>query len=286
MKPLYTVLAAMAISACSIGTVLADDITADVLTYDGKTKTVTATGNVVIHANQGATITAKNGQYHFEDRSAFLEGGVHYVKESSTLDAQKMYLYKDKTTRGIGNVYFHDSVEKRILKGDDVIYNPDTGFGKIEGNGYLEDPQGTLSAPHIEGNMKQVKVVATGGVDLTSSANHAVGYGDKAVYTRTGRDGTDGKLVLSGNAWVNQNGNTFHGPELVLRDADKVVETTGRSTIVITDTGSETADHGGDSESSSGEKEPAAPKGPVTEATPIEGRPEIAGNPLETKEPK
>jgi lipopolysaccharide export system protein LptA len=272
----------MAISACTLGTVMADDITADVLTYDGKTKTVTAKGNVVIHANQGATITAKNGQYHFEDRSAFLDGGVHYVKDSSTLDAQKMFLYKDKTTRGVGNVYFHDSVEKRILKGDDVIYNPDTGFGKIEGNGYLEDSQGTLAAPHIEGNMKQVKVVATGGVDLTSSANNAVGYGDKAVYTRTGRDGKDGKLVLSGNAWVNQNGNTFNGPELVLRDADKVVETSGRSTIVITNTGSENSENS----ASSGESEPSAPKAPVTEATPIEGRPDIPANPLETKEPK
>ena len=117
---------------------------------------------------------------------------------------------------------------------------------------------------------------------MTSSANNAVGYGDKAVYTRTGRDGKDGKLVLSGNAWVNQNGNTFNGPELVLRDADKVVETSGRSTIVITNTGSENSENS----ASSGESEPSAPKAPVTEATPIEGRPDIPANPLETKEPK
>lgn len=41
------------------GTAWADDITADVLTYDGKAKTVTATGNVVIHANEGAVVTGK-----------------------------------------------------------------------------------------------------------------------------------------------------------------------------------------------------------------------------------
>lgn len=96
------------------------------------------------------------------------------------------------------------------------MYNAATGFGKIEGNGYLETADGTLSAPHIEGNLKQIKVVATGGVDLTSTTNNAVGYGDQAVYTRSGQDGTDGKMVLSGNAWVEQNGNTFDGPELVL----------------------------------------------------------------------
>lgn len=283
MRFLYTALAALAISVGAAGGAMADDITADVLTYDGNTKVVTAKGDVVIHANQGATITASQGEYHFEDRSAYLEGGVHYVKEATTLDAAKMYLYQDKTARGIGSVNFHDGAENRTLKGDDVMYNPDTGFGKIEGNGYLSSPDGTLEAPHIEGNMKQVKVVATGGVNLSSSLHNAVGYGDEAVYTRTGSDGSDGKLVLSGNAWVNQNGNSFTGPELVLRDADKVVETTGRSTIVITNTGStaDTSDKG-----SSSSDNGSVPQGPVTAATPIAGRPEEAGAPLTTKDSK
>ena len=283
MRFLYTALAALAISIGAAGGAMADDITADVLTYDGNTKVVTAKGDVVIHANQGATITASQGEYHFEDRSAYLEGGVHYVKEATTLDAAKMYLYQDKTARGIGSVNFHDGAENRTLKGDDVMYNPDTGFGKIEGNGYLSSPDGTLEAPHIEGNMKQVKVVATGGVNLSSSLHNAVGYGDEAVYTRTGRDGSDGKLVLSGNAWVNQNGNSFTGPELVLRDADKVVETTGRSTIVITNTGStaDTSDKGSFSSDNG-----SVPQGPVTAATPIAGRPEEAGAPLTTKDSK
>lgn len=282
MRTFYTALAALAVALGVQGAAMADDITADVLTYDGNTKVVTAKGDVVIHANQGATITGSNGEYHFEDRSAFLEGGVHYVKDQTTLYADKMYLYQDKTARGIGSVNFHDGLEKRTLKGDDVMYNPDTGFGKIEGNGYLESPDGILQAPHIEGNMKQVKVVATGGVNLSSSLHNAVGYGDQAVYTRTGANGTDGKLVLTGNAWVNQNGNSFNGPELVLRDEDKVVETTGRSTIVITNTGST----GSDSGSSSSGGGSAAPQGPVTAATPIAGRPEEAGSPLEIKDSK
>lgn len=282
MRTFYTALAALAIALGVQGAAMADDITADVLTYDGNTKVVTAKGDVVIHANQGATITGSNGEYHFEDRSAFLEGGVHYVKDQTTLYADKMYLYQDKTARGIGSVNFHDGLEKRTLKGDDVMYNPDTGFGKIEGNGYLESPDGILQAPHIEGNMKQVKVVATGGVNLSSSLHNAVGYGDQAVYTRTGANGTDGKLVLTGNAWVNQNGNSFNGPELVLRDEDKVVETTGRSTIVITNTGS-TGSNSGSSSSGGGS---AAPQGPVTAATPIAGRPEEAGSPLEIKDSK
>ena len=168
MKTFYTALMLAAVSLGAMGTAMADDITADVLTYDGKTKVVSAKGNVVIHANEGATITGTNGEYHFEDRSAFLEGGVKYVKEQSTLTAEKMYLYKDRTARGIGSVDFVDLAEHRILRGDDVMYNAATGFGKIEGNGYLETADGTLSAPHIEGNLKQIKVVATGGVDRKS----------------------------------------------------------------------------------------------------------------------
>ena len=79
VKTFYAALAVLAIALGSVTTAMADDITADVLTYDGKAKVVTAKGNVVIHANEGATITAADGEYHFEDRSAFLEGGVHYA---------------------------------------------------------------------------------------------------------------------------------------------------------------------------------------------------------------
>lgn len=284
MRNLKIVLAALILSAGAFGTAMADDITADVLTYDGNSKTVTAEGNVVIHANEGATITAANGEYHFEDRSAFLGGGVKYEKEQAVLTADKMYLYKDKTARGVGSVYYHDAAEGRTLRGDDVMYNNDTGFMKIEGNGFAETPDGSIAAPHIEGNMKQVKIVATGGVNLASEPRNATGYGDQAVYTRTGRDGTDGKLVLTGNAWLTQNGNSFTGPELVMRDADKIMETTGRSTIVIVNTGEE-ASGNGSGDGSSGDAAPV-PQGPVTAATPITGRPEYAGAPLEIKDSK
>ena len=57
VKTFYAALAVLAIALGSVTTAMADDITADVLTYDGKAKVVTAKGNVVIHANEGATIT-------------------------------------------------------------------------------------------------------------------------------------------------------------------------------------------------------------------------------------
>ncbi len=79
---------------------MADDITADVLTYDGKAKVVTAKGNVVIHANEGATITAADGEYHFEERECFPGRRRSLCQESGNID-DKLFLYNDKTARGI-----------------------------------------------------------------------------------------------------------------------------------------------------------------------------------------
>jgi len=266
VKTICKTLTVLALALTAATPVLADDITADVLTYNDKTKVATAKGNVVIHANQGAEITGANGEYHFKDRSAFLKGGVKYVKESQTVTADSMYLYKDRTARGIGSVVMHDSAENRTLKGDDVMYNTDTGYSKINGNGWLETPDGVVQAPLIEGNLKQVKIVASGGVTLNSPAHKTTGRSNSAVYTRTGRNGKDGKVVMRGNAHVDQDGNTFDGPELILRDQDKVVESRQRSTIVITNTEGMSVSSGGGNESS---------QEPVTTDSAIAGKPSL-----------
>ena len=239
MRKIYGFLAVFLIAAG--GTAWADDITADVLTYDGKAKTVTATGNVVIHANEGAVVTGKKGQYYFENRSAWLDGGVEYQKDQTVMTA-----------------------------------DPETGFGKIQGNGYLESVDGIIEAPLIEGNMKQVKIEATGGVHLSSTMHQMNGYGDKAVYTRSGQEGIDGKLILTGNAHVVQNGNSFDGPELIMRDAEKIVETSGRSTITITNTAGASSMAAGNQAAETGGTER------VTEETPIAGRPSYADEPAQS----
>jgi lipopolysaccharide export system protein LptA len=227
------VLLALCLSGANVA--MADDITADVLTYNAKTKIATAEGNVVAHANEGAEITGKKGEYHFSDRSAFLTGGVHYVKQNTTLDADTMYLYADKTIHGTGSVVYIDKDENRSLKGDDVTYNPDTGHGNIEGHGYVSSPDGEVSAPHIEGNLKEIRILATGGVTFKSELHQLTGSGDQALYTKS-PDENNGVLVLSGNAEATQNGNHFAGPELVMKEGDQTVETRGRSTLTITNT--------------------------------------------------
>lgn len=48
--------------------------------------------------------------------------------------------------------------------------------------------------------------------------------------------------MLTGNAYAVQNGNAFRGPELIFELADNFVQTKGRSTLIITNTGSSAGD--------------------------------------------
>lgn len=237
MKRIYAAAAALLISFAGFGTASADDISADVLTYNGQTKVATAQGNVVIHANEGATMTGASGEYHFEDGSAYLTGGVHYVKGTSTMSADTVHVLGDKTILGTGSVDLYDGEGQRTVRGDQVTYNPDTGYSKVDGNGYVSTPDGSLTAPLIEGNAKEIRFTASGGVQFQSEIHQLTGSGDQAVYTKS-PDKEDGKVVLTGNAHAVQNGNAFDGPELVFELADNFVQTRGRSTLVITNTNS------------------------------------------------
>lgn len=237
MKRIYAAAAALLISFAGFGTVSADDISADVLTYNGQTKVATAQGNVVIHANEGATMTGASGEYHFEDGSAYLTGGVHYVKGTSTMSADTVHVLGDKTILGTGSVDLYDGEGQRTVRGDQVTYNPDTGYSKVDGNGYVSTPDGSLTAPLIEGNAKEIRFTASGGVQFQSETHQLTGSGDQAVYTKS-PDKEDGKVVLTGNAHAVQNGNAFDGPELIFELSDNFVQTRGRSTLVITNTNS------------------------------------------------
>ncbi len=220
---------------CVFGAASAEDITADVLTYNGKTKVATAVGHVVIHGSEGETVTGDHGEYRFGDRSAYLTGTVHYQKGSSTMDADTIHVAQDKTVTGTGGVHAYDAENKRTLRGDLVAYNSETGYSLVEGNGFVETPDGQMTAPRIEGNAKEIRMEAVGGVNFESKTHDIIGSGEKAVYTKT-PDKEDGKVVLTGNARATQHGNTFEGPELIFTAENNLVRTNGRSTLVITNT--------------------------------------------------
>lgn len=233
----HAAVAAFLIASFGAAPAWADDISADVLTYDGKTRVATARGNVVIHGNEGATMTGDSGEYHFDDGSAYLTGGVHYVKDAQTMDAETVHVLGDKTIYGTGRVQLHDEAEQRTLRGNTVTYNPDTGYSRVDGNAYVSTPDGSFTAALIEGNAKEIRFTATGGVEFYSETHELSGAGDQAVYTKS-PNANDGQVVLTGNAYAVQHGNSFSGPELIFHLDDNFAQTRGRSTLVITNTNS------------------------------------------------
>lgn len=232
MKNIYKLITVIIFTFLSVGSVFAADITADELVYDSQSKTVSATGNVVINDGE-STITGASGKYDFNDKTAILSGGVNYTKNQDTLSCETLYIYSDKTINGKGNVELDFKSENIFLSGDEISYNQNTGIGQINGNGYFKSQDGIIRAPQIEGHLKDVLITASGGVEITAYTQNVHATGNELIYTKSGTYGTDGKLVLKGNAVATQNGNRFEGPELIFKEEEKVIETNGRSTMTI-----------------------------------------------------
>lgn len=232
MSKIYKIISVILFTFIATFCASAADITADELIYDMQQKTVVANGNVVIQDGE-STITAASGKYDFNSKTVSIFGGVTYRKNADTVTAQEMYLYSDKTIQGKGNVELDFKSENIYLSGDEISYNQISKIGSINGNGCFKSLDGIIQAPHIEGHLQDILVVASGGVEIISYTQNINASGESLIYTKTGTNGTDGKIVLKGNARAEQNGNIFSGNELIFKEENKVIETNGRSTMTI-----------------------------------------------------
>lgn len=101
------------------------------------------------------------------------------------MNAETVHVQGDKTIYGVGGVDLYDGEGQRTIRGDQVTYNPDTGYSRVEGSGYVSAPDGSLTAPLIEGNAREIRFTATGGVQFESDVHQLSGSGDQAVYTKS-----------------------------------------------------------------------------------------------------
>lgn len=233
MKKRWQTLAVTAIAVTIAATVFAAQkplsISADELQYDANTNLVKVAGHVVI--DQGTThITGENGWYKTNTQEAFLAGGVKLIGDNVVGHANQMHLLGQDHIIATGNAYFKQG--EQILEGDNINYNSETGYGVINGNGFVKNAEYSIAAPHIEAWTKKIYAVGTGGVKITSYTQKIYGTGDKVEYTQTPNK-KDGVAYIRGNAYVEQDGNTFHGKTLKVFMATNSVETEGRSTLVI-----------------------------------------------------
>lgn len=205
------------------------EITADELAYDSQHDMATATGHVVI-IRENARMTGAVGEYHFNDRTAVLRGGVTYHRDTVSLQAAEVRALVSGIVEASGGVSIQDGT--RNLSGSVVTYEPNTGHGTINGNAQVEMDGIRMTASDIDAYTNEIRLVGTGGVTLYNAENQMDAVSDRAVYTQTpGQE--DGYVVMEGNARVTQDGNVLTGPRLDIRVSERSVETKGRSTLVI-----------------------------------------------------
>lgn len=205
-------------------------ISADELVYNANTQLVEVSGHVLVKQN-GNDVTAQTGTYNTKTQEAVLKGNVQITGEEISGHAMQMDLYGNEKVVGIGNAYFKKGTQE--LQGDRVEYNTVTGYGNITGNGMIKNEDYQLEAPHINAWTKKIYAKGNGGVKLRSFTQNIYATGNEIEYFQTPEQ-NDGVAYIRGNAYVEQDGNKFTGKTLKVYMDKNIVETEGRSTLVIT----------------------------------------------------
>lgn len=205
-------------------------ITADQLSYDGKSGKATAVGNLVI-TKDDKVMTGSSGWYNTKSEEAYLTGGVKMTGTNMQMRAGELHSYGNKEIHAIGDAYLQR--EDKTVEGQEVMYHMETEYGKATGNAKLTMKDATMTADVVEGWLKEIRAVGIGNVHLHSDTHKLDATGDRVDYTQT-PNREDGVAYLRGNAHAVQNGNELMGPELKIEMKDNSVETIGRSTLVIT----------------------------------------------------
>ena len=207
-------------------------ITADQLSYDGKTKVATASGSVVIQDGENV-MTGASGWYNTASRESFLkrgEGPVQGKGPQLAATATEIHSYNDERIVATGNAFLQK--EDRVIKGDKVDYNNTLNYGTVEGNAYLKTKDATMTGDYVEAWMNEIRAIGQGNVKLVSDEHQLVATGNRVDYRQTPNQ-NDGVAYLSGNAYAEQKGNTLKGDAFTIRLAEDSIQTQGRSTLVI-----------------------------------------------------
>ncbi len=204
-------------------------ITADELSFDGKTNVARAIGNVEItRGNQ--ILRGAEGSYNLSTTEAHLTGGVTMTGEDMALQASEVTAYNNNEIVASGNVFLQKG--DRTINGGVVRYNISSEYGTVEGNAVLTSEDMVMQASHIEAWTSEIRAIGTGGVVLQSNRHNLYATGGQIDYRQTPGQ-NDGVAYLSGGAHAEQNGNVLDGEAFDIRLGDNSIRTKGRSTLVI-----------------------------------------------------
>ena len=142
--------------------------------------------------------------------------GVRAQREDMNLSCDRLLAAGQEHWQASGSV--HMAKAGRTFTGPLVDYYPAQDDHIVASSGgTITSPDGTLSADHLEGWLKQSRFTGIGNAHVTSPARDLEGGGDRMDYY-----GNDPRpyVELDGNAWVYQGNNTARSNHMTVYLAD------------------------------------------------------------------
>ncbi len=186
----------------------------DTLEYSMKTGEMKATGNVVLHYEDGVA-TGAFASYNTKTSTGMVTGGVVADKGDMHLDCDRLEVLSKTQLVAIGNV--HGRKQDKQVVGPRVEYDSGEEYACLPEGGTLSTKDGSVTADYMEGWMKEERAKGVGNTHIVSPAKDFEGGGDTAEYF--GKE--NGKLVLTGNAWAIQGNHTLKSARMTVYLSEK-----------------------------------------------------------------
>lgn len=183
---------------------------ADTVEYDMKTGIVTAEGNVLMKRGISRVAGAR-ANYNTNTQEGMVEGNVIAVREDMRITCDKITTDGPDHMLAIGNV--HGTQQDKSFSGETVEYFPNQNeYVRIPTGGVVSSKDGTFTADFMEGWLGEEHYVGIGNAHLVSPPKDLEAAGDRVDYFGK----TEGKAILTGNAWAIQDNNMVRGNRLTI----------------------------------------------------------------------
>ena len=203
------------------------ELNADEVEYNMDTGVITATGNVILKHGIGVA-TGLKAMYNTNTEAAYLSGNVIVVRDNLRLTCDNLNSDGYGHMQADGNVHAEQKIaptnelpqgDLRTFTGEHVDYYPDDRQHIIipTGGVVTSTQEGTFTADYMEGWLDDQYYVGTGNAHIVSKPRNLEAGGDRIDYYAN----DNGKAILSGNAWANQDNNRLTGNRLTVYLADK-----------------------------------------------------------------
>lgn len=191
------------------------NLTADSLTYDTRTGLITAETNVRMEQGTGYVEGAR-ATYNTKTEEGTVEGGVRAMRDDMQLSCDRLSGIGQDHWQATGSV--HMVKAGRTFTGPVVDYYPSQNeYVLAASGGTMTSADGTFSADHLEGWLKENRFIGTGNAHLVSPPRDLEGGGDRVEYFGMAERPY---AVLDGNAWVYQGNNMARSNHMTVYLAD------------------------------------------------------------------